>query len=146
MRMMRAIRHIGIVVSNMKRSLEFYQDILGLKVVKDYEEKGEYIDKILDLSGVKLRIIKLKADDETIIELLEYISHPQKATNIRQIYDIGCSHIAFTVDDVDKEHRRLSKNGVKFNSPPYVSPDKYAKVAFCHDPDDVLIELVEVIT
>jgi len=143
---MKSIRHTGIVVSDMKKSLEFYRDILGLKMVKDYEEEGEYIDKILDLNGVKLWIIKLKADDGTMIELLEYMSHPQKASDIHQIYDIGCSHIAFTVDDVDREYKRLSEKGLKLNSAPCVSSDGGTKVAFCRDPDGVFIELVEVLS
>jgi catechol 2,3-dioxygenase-like lactoylglutathione lyase family enzyme len=141
---MKAIRHTGIVVSDMERSLEFYRDLLGLKVVEDYKESGEYINKILGLSGVKLWIIKLAANDGTMIELLKYMSHPQKAPDTLQVYDIGHSHIAFTVADVGKEYTRLSYKGVKFNCPPLVSPDGYAKVAFCHDPDGILIELVEV--
>ncbi len=143
---MKAIRHIGIVVSDMERSLKFYRDLLGLKVVKNFKEEGKYIDKILGLSGVKLWMIKLAADDGTIVELLKYMSHPQKAPDNPQICDIGCSHIAFTVDDIGKEYTRLSNKGVRFNCPPLVSPDGYAKVAFCRDPDGVFIELVEVQT
>ena len=50
---MKAIRHTGIVVSSMKRSLEFYRDLLGLKMVKDFKEEGEYIDKISGLRSLK---------------------------------------------------------------------------------------------
>ncbi|MCK4308080.1 VOC family protein [candidate division WOR-3 bacterium] len=142
---MKAIRHTGIVVSNMEWSLEFYRDLLGLKVVKDFKEEGEYIDKISGLSGVKLWMIKLVADDGTMVELLKYMSHPQEAPYNAQICNIGCSHVAFTVEDVDKEYTRLSEKGIRFNSPPVVSPDGYAKVAFCRDPDGVFIELVEVL-
>jgi catechol 2,3-dioxygenase-like lactoylglutathione lyase family enzyme len=140
---MKAIRHTGIVVSDMERSLEFYRDLLGLKVVKDFKEEGDYIDKISVLSGVKVWMIKLAADDGTMVELLKYMSHPQKAPDNPQICDIGCSHIAFTVDDVDEEYARLLEKGVGFNCPPLVSPDGYAKVAFCRDPDGVFIEFVE---
>lgn len=143
---MKAIRHTGIVVSDMERSLDFYRDLLGLKVVKDFREEGEYIDKISGLSGVKVWMIKLAADDGTMVELLKYMSHPQEVPDNPQICDIGCSHIAFTVDDVDREFIRLSEKGVKFNSHPCVSSDGYAKVAFCQDPDGVFIELVEVLS
>ena len=141
---MKEIRHTGIVVSNMEQSLKFYRDILHLKTVKDFTEEGEYIDSISALSGVHLRMVKLTADDGSMVELLQYISHPNKPPIKTGIYDLGCSHIAFTVDDLDKEYERLSKKGVKFNCPPYVSPDGYAKVTFCHDPDGTSIELVEV--
>lgn len=141
---MKEIRHAGIVVSNMEQSLIFYRDILHLKTVKDFTEEGEYIDSISALSGVHLRMVKLTADDGAMVELLQYISHPNKPPIKTEINDLGCSHIAFTVDDLDEEYEHLSKKGVKFNCPPYVSPDGYAKVTFCHDPDGTSIELVEV--
>ena len=39
----------------------------------------------------------------------------------------------------------LLKNNVKFTAPPQLTPDGYAKVTFCEDPDGTPIELVEVI-
>ena len=40
---MKAIRHTGIVVSDMKKALHFYRDLLGLKEVKRMDETGNYI-------------------------------------------------------------------------------------------------------
>ena len=40
-------------------------------------------------------------------------------------------------------YNRLVEAGVYFNSPPQLSPDGFAKVTFCKDPDGSLIELVE---
>lgn len=142
---MKEIRHTGIVVTDMDKALKFYRDLLGLKVVQDFTEQSEYIDKVLGLSGVNLRMVKLVADDDSMVELLYYISHPGEAPKKRQICDIGCSHIAFTVDNLDKEYNRLSQEGVRFNSPPQTSSDSYARVAFCRDPDGTSIELVEVL-
>lgn len=139
------VRHTGIVVTDMEKALVFYRDLLGLKVAKDFKEEGDYIDSISGLSGVRLWMVKLTADNGTMVELLQYLSHPREARDNPQICDIGCSHIAFTVDDIDKKYARLSKNGVRFNCPPYISPDGYAKVTFCHDPDGTSIELVEVL-
>ena len=142
---MKEIRHTGIVVSNMEQSLKFYHDILCLKTVKDFTDEGEYIDSILGLSGVHLRMVKLTADDGSMIELLQYLSHPNQPPIKSEICDLGCSHIAFTVDNLDEKYKRLSEKGVKFTCSPCISPDGYAKVTFCHDPDGTFIELVEVI-
>lgn len=143
--MITGIRHTGIVVTDMEKALVFYRDLLGLKVAKDFKEEGDYIDSISGLSGVRVWMVKLTVDNGSMVELLQYLSHPREARDNPQICDIGCSHIAFTVDDIDKEYKRLSKNGVKFNCPPYISPDGYAKVTFCHDPDGTSIELVELL-
>jgi len=139
------VRHTGVVVTNMEKALTFYRGLLGLKVAKDLSDEGEYIDSILGLSGVRVRMVKLTAADGSTVELLQYLSHPRKARDKSQLCDIGCSHIAFAVDNIDKEYTRLLKSGVRFNCPPYISPDGYAKVTFCHDYDGTSIELVEVL-
>ncbi|MFC1643981.1 VOC family protein [Candidatus Omnitrophota bacterium] len=141
---MKAIRHIGIVVSNLDEALYFYKDILGLKIQREMLESGEYIDKLSTLKGVKVRTIKMCADDGNLVELLYYESHLGEYIN-RDICDMGYSHVAFTVENLDNEYERLKKNGIKFKSIPQISPDRKAKVSFCYDPEDNLIELVEVL-
>ena len=140
---MKAVRHFGIVVSNLEKSLHFYKDILGLKIQREMFEESKYIDTILNLKNTKVRTIKMSADEGNLIELLWYESHPRKRRENNDICDIGASHPAFTVENLDYEYKRLREKGVKFNCSPQISPDGKAKVAFCHDPDGVPIELVE---
>ena len=140
---MKAVRHTGIVVTDMERSLEFYRDLLGLTPVLDFEEQGEYIDTVCNMSGLRLRMVKLLADDGGMVELLHYISHPMSRIKDNKLCEIGPTHMAFTVDSIDQTYARLSGAGVKFNSTPTVSPDGKAKLAFCQDPDGTYLELVE---
>ena len=143
---MKAVRHFGIVVSDMGTSLRFYRDLLGLKVVRAMNESGEYIDTVLSLQNVRVTTVKMSADSgSTLVELLEFKSHPRETPVKREVYSIGPSHVAFTVDDLDAVYRRLSESGIRFNAPPQLSPDGYAKVTFCQDPDGKLVELVEVL-
>jgi len=140
---MKAVRHFGIVVSDIKKSLYFYTKLLGLKTKRDVLEKGKFIDTVLRIKNVKVRTVKMAADDGLLIELLWYKSHQKKRRKNKIIYDIGASHPAFTVKKLDEEYKKLKKQGIKFYSQPQVSPDGKAKVAFCRDPDNVPIELVE---
>jgi len=141
---MKAIRHAGIVVEDLERALVFYRDILGLKVAKRAEEPVEYIGKLSGLGKeVKLTTVKLSADDGSLVELLYCPYCFRKFSTDRRIFDAGISHIAFSVEDLDFEYKRLTEEGVKFNSSPCVSPDGYAKVAFCRAPEGTFIELVE---
>lgn len=142
---MKAIRHTGVVVNNLEEVLHFYRDLLGLKVVKKMDESGGYIDKISGLKNVKVTTVKMAAGDGNLIELLYYHSHPRGVASKKDICEIGISHVAFTVENVDTEYKRLLKAGIQFNSSPQVSPDGYAKVIFCRDPEGNLIELVEVL-
>jgi len=141
---MKAIRHIGIVVSNLDRALHFYKDLFNFEIVSDMEESGEYLDTILSLDNASVRTIKMKASGDTLIELLYFRSHPI-TPEIKNLTQIGCSHVAFTVENIDLEYEKLKKEGVIFNAPPQLSPDGYAKVTFCRDPDGTFIELVEVL-
>jgi len=140
---MKKIRHFGIVVSDIEKSLHFYRDILGLQTKRDMLEEGDFIDAILGLKGVKVRTVKMVADDGNLIELLWYQSHKGKKIENKEIFDIGASHPSFTVENLDYEYKRLKENGVKFNCPPQISPKGKVKVVFCYDPDGVPVELVE---
>jgi len=142
--MIKDIRHTGVVVADLETSLHFYQDLLGFRVTKQMEEAGKYIDTVLSLRNVKVTTVKLSSPSGQMIELLKYQSYPAERA-VREICEIGISHIAFTVGNLDVEYKKLKDKGIQFNSPPQVSPDGYAKVAFCRAPEGTLIELVEVL-
>lgn len=143
---MTAVRHIGIVVNNLEHALQFYRDLLGLRIVRQMNESGKHIDTMLSLRKVRVKTVKMSAENgSTVIELLEFQSPLPEPTPERQIYSRGPSHIAFTVDNLDETYERMLQAGVPFNAPPEKSPDGYAKVAFCRDPDGTFVELVEVL-
>jgi len=139
------VRHMGIVVTNIENSLKFYRDLLGLKIERSMDESGSYIDNMLGFKNVKVKTVKMSASNgNTLVELLEFNS-PVGNDTIRNIHDIGASHVAFTVLDIDETYSKLKQSGVEFNAPPQLSPDGYAKVTFCFDPDKTPIEIVQVL-
>ena len=142
---MTRIRHFGIVVGDMERSLRFYRDLLGLTVRRSMNESGDYIDNMLALDNVRAKTVKMAGEGEAaLVELLEFDSHRCRRGIEREIYAIGPSHVAFTVNDLEEVRRRLAAAGVPFHAAPQESPDGYAKVTFCKDPDGTPVELVEV--
>ena len=141
---MKTIRHFGIVTNDMEKSLHFYRDLLGLQIKRDMQEEGKFIDTILGLQNVQVHTVKMISQNgDTLVELLEYQSHKGKKREDYRIFDLGASHLAFTVEDVDQEYERLKEQGVSFTCAPQVSPDGKAKVTFCFDPDGVPVELVQ---
>ena len=143
---MKAIRHIGVVVSDMEKSLRFYRDLLGLKVEKIMDESGGYIDNMLGLQNVRATTVTLSADNGApLLELLKFESHICPNTGTRNIFSLGPSHVALTVDNLDEVYRTMLKAGIRFNAPPQHSPDGYTKVTFCLDPDGTPVELVQVL-
>jgi|TARA_R110000822_G_scaffold218460_2_gene352878 catechol 2,3-dioxygenase-like lactoylglutathione lyase family enzyme len=139
---MSKMRHTGIVVTDMERSIDFYNKYLDFKVKKDMDESGDYIDQFLALKDVKVRTVKMASEDDSLIELLYFYSHPEENAE-KKINQIGCSHIALTIVGIDELYSLMSDEGVDFNGKPRTSPDGAARVAFCKDPDGTFIELVE---
>ncbi len=137
-------RHIGITVSDMARSVRFYCDYLGLKEIGDYPGRsGAYYETLVGVIGALIDIKTLAAPDGTTkVELLQYRSHPADAGALAQATETGRPHGAFTVDDLMALYARRAEFGCRFKSAPLLSPDGVL-VAYCHDPDGTILELVE---
>ncbi|HRI13054.1 MAG TPA: VOC family protein [Verrucomicrobiota bacterium] len=70
------IDHTAIVVSDTDRSLAFYRDSLGLRVVGGAENWGVEQEHLNQVFGVRLRITALRAERGPGLELLEYLTPP----------------------------------------------------------------------
>lgn len=142
------IRHTGLVVRDLERSIKFYRDILGFSIYRRcMEKRGDFIDKFVGLKDVVLESAKLSLPQGGLIELLQYHSHPdpdtfKKAENFPS-NKIGCQHIALTVEDLATLYQKLIKEGYNCNSEPLLSPEGKTKTLYCHDPDGIIVELTE---
>ena len=136
-------RHTGLVVTDLSASIEFYES-LGLEVWKRENETGNFISHVVGLLDVEIETAKLKISDGSLLELLEYKSHPTKSTgSIYSSNKHGCSHIAFSVENVDYMSKKIVQLGGSIVNFPVVSANGLVKVMYCHDLDGILIELVE---
>ena len=142
---MALIRHIGVVITDVEQSLQFYRDALGFEILKQADESGTCIDNFLNIQNTNVTTIKMIDPNNNILELLYFNSHPELSdiNKSRRLSEIGCSHFALTVDNLDSLYSRLKGQGIEFNYPPQVSDDGNVKVAFCRDPDGTYIEMVE---
>jgi predicted enzyme related to lactoylglutathione lyase len=143
--MIKTVRHTGIVVRDLKRTADFYR---GIGFIDDNQaiEEGEFIDQVTGLKKTKLEWIKLKAPDGYLLELLQYHSHPDKTQIMQQKSNkLGCSHMAFGVDNIDNACETIQNLGGSIVNPPALTNDKKVKVAYCHDVEGVLMEIVEII-
>ena len=142
--MITQIRHTGIVVEDLDIALEFYRDVLGFKVKKSMNESGSFIETILGLKGVEVTTVKMSSPDGNLIELLRYKTHKVDGEKSeRKIFDLGISHIALTVDNLESDYKRIKLAGARFISIPQTNLEGTAKVAFCEDPCGNILELVQ---
>ena len=137
------VRHTGIVVSDLENVATFYRK-LGFEDVSQDIEKGNFIEQVTGIENVELEWIKMKAADGYLLELIKYHSHPLTAENENAVSNkLGCSHIAFTVENIDAACELIDRSGGSVVNKAATAPNGKVKVAYCHDPEGVLMEIVE---
>jgi len=141
--MIRNIRHTGIVVRNLDNAIRFYEG-LGFSIWKREVEKGPYIDKIVGLDNAEIEIAKLKSPCGGLLELLKYQSHQvEKEISNQPSNQIGCSHIALTVKNINQTLKYIRESGGSTCNVPASLPGSAVRVAYCHDFEGNLVEIVE---
>src|SRR5262245_39141796 len=73
-RLFLGIDHTAIAVGDTAKSLAFYRDRLGLRVVGRSENSGPEQERLNAVRGARLRITSLRADEGPGIEFLEYLA------------------------------------------------------------------------
>ena len=147
MKMSTKIRHIGLVVPNLKKSLNFWCKKLGFKIFKKLEEEGPVIDAIIGYKNVKLKTVKISDKNGNLIELLYFKNPPIEKKKLKwkgNTFSKGFTHLALKVQNIDRLYKNLRKNGIKFNSEPKISNDGKAKLTYCRTPEGVFLELVQI--
>lgn len=130
---MNKIEHIGIAVKNLKDSNELFSKLFGELHYKTEEVKSE---------GVNTSFFKV---GDNKIELLEATKENSPINKFIEKKGEGIHHIAFDVDDIVGEIKRLKKEGFKvLNETPKKGADNKL-VAFLHpkSSNGVLIELCQ---
>src|SRR3954453_23851490 len=114
---MKALHHVGITVKDLDASLRFYHDVLGLQFSN---EPSPWFDSpelgpAVGVPGAVLRQVSLILG-ETMLELLEYKSPPSDTKKPLLSNNVGASHVAFVVDDVEAKKAELEGKGIEFYS------------------------------
>lgn len=144
---MTLLNHIGVTVSHLERSIEFYTK-LGIQPPPAdwiFPIHGTWLSTLVQEEDARIRVAFLPIQDGVVLELLEYESPQGLATNTRPNRDAGAMHIALNVDDVDDVYARL-KDEVTFNSAPQtveMGPWAGNRVVYLQDPDGTPVELVQ---
>ena len=136
--MLGPMHHSSRTVSDIKKSIAFYRDILGFEVVEDISSDEEGIQYASTTPDSRLRIVMLQAGG-AIVELIQFLKAEGKPyDNPPALNDVGSSHIAFEPEDLDAAYADLVDKGVRFATSPQVTwrgPGRYWRAAIFYDPD-----------
>ena len=150
--MLSAIDHINIVVNDLEGMVRFYTDVLGLEETKRVTISGEWIDRVVGLSGALGEVVYLDLPAGPRIELIRYVKPAGlEPAGLGQSNTRGFRHIAFKVDQIDEVVARLKQAGVEVLSEVQQVPDAqvtYAggvrkRLVYFRDPEENLLELCE---
>jgi methylmalonyl-CoA/ethylmalonyl-CoA epimerase len=133
---MKKIEHIGIAVKDINKSNDLFAKIFG---------KENYKSEIVESEGVTTSFFQI---GESKIELVAASNTESPIAKYLEKNREGMHHIAFDVEDIEKEMERLKNEGIRLLSD---SPKKGADnklICFLHpkDTNGVLIELCQEIS
>jgi catechol 2,3-dioxygenase-like lactoylglutathione lyase family enzyme len=110
------INTIGITVSDLNHSVEFYSKVLHFEKVVDFEVAGDAYEHLEGVFGIRMHVARLRLGDESL-ELTEYLNPkgrpfpPYTHSN-----DGWFQHVAIVVKDMDRAYAWLRQNHVRYAS------------------------------
>lgn len=145
---MKGLHHVGVTVRDLEASIRFYHDVLGLDFVNEPSPwfDGQELGPAVGVPGAALRQVSLRLG-ETVLELLEYKSPPSLTTEPLKSNNIGASHVAFVVEDIEAKKGELEAKGIQFYSDVNVVDEGVLagwRWVYFQDPDGYPLELVQI--
>jgi len=144
----KSIDKIGMTVSDMDRSVEFFSKVLSFEKTSDVEVAGSEYEQLQGLFGVRMRVVRMKLGDE-FIALTEYLAPKGRPIPVdSRSNDLWFQHIAIVVSDMDKAYQQLRLHKVQHASTgPQRIPDWNKAAAgvrafYFRDPDGHNLEVI----
>jgi catechol 2,3-dioxygenase-like lactoylglutathione lyase family enzyme len=121
------IHHVGLTVSNLEASSNFFVKLLGWEeTLRDNNYPAIFV-----------------TDGKVLITLWEVKS--DKPIEFNKNNNIGLHHLALLVEDFDELesiYETLTTNGVKIEFPPEYLREGPAKHMMCYDPSGIRVEFI----
>lgn len=144
----RAVDAVGMTVSDMASSVDFYTRVLGFTPVRDVEVVGDGYETLRDVFPVRMRVVRLQLGGE-MLELTEYVTPRGRPAPVdAHSNDRWFQHAAIVVSDMDRAYQWLHDQGVAHVSPaPQRLPDWNPNAGgirafYFRDPDGHPLELI----
>lgn len=110
------VASIGMTVSDLDQSIEFYTSVLGFKLEDTEEYTGEAYERLTGVFGARGRVARLRLGQESL-ELTQFVSpegKPYPADS--RSNDRWFQHVALVVTDMDRAYTHLRANRVRHSS------------------------------
>ncbi len=148
------VNHVGIAVTDVEKSIKFYQDALGLTLFQDQMIEGPDVDEHCGVRDGKFRMVLLIDAAGNAVELWGWENpRPQvKPPEYSQFNSVGIVEVGLMVDDLDETEKRLNQHGYGFRDPLWIFGKgkdwfggAYIHIRYVLDPDGVQVELTQMV-
>lgn len=144
-----SVNAVGMTVSDVERSVEFFSQVLSFEKVSEVEVTGRDFEQLQGVFGLRMRIVRMKLGDE-FIELTEYLAPRGRPFPVDTRSNDGWfQHIAIIVSDMDKAYGWLRQHKVEHaSSGPQRLPSWNKNAAgiqafYFRDPDGHFLEILQ---
>ncbi len=144
-----AVAMVGLTVSDMQRSVDFYTSVLDFTKETDDELAGDAVEELHGVFGARIRVVRLRLGEERL-QLTEYLApRGRPAPADARSNDRWFQHVAIIVSDMDRAYARLRQFGVQHASTgPQTLPKTIPGAAgirafYFRDPDGHPLEILQ---
>ena len=138
--------HTSYTISNLENSLDFYIGKLGLELLWQRRIEDAYFCDIIGFPNCSVRAAHLRIPGSNhYLELFEYIAPGGQKADVRT-NNVGSSHVALLVENLEETYLELKSKGVEFRSPPIEithGANRGGWAVYLLDPDGITIELFQ---
>ena len=139
-----AMRHVGLTVSDLERSVSFWCGAFGFQVLDRHSIDATLVRTLTGV-GARRVDVAIVARQGFTIELLRYVGAEDAVHAANRPCDVAASHIAVAVDRIDAACAALRRLGCHVRGKSIVTaPLTGNRLAYLHDWDHHTIELVQI--
>ena len=146
--LVKGVDSIGLTVSDLDRSVDFYSSVLHFQKVSEAETDGESYEHLAGVFGLRARTARMRLGEE-YIELTEFLAPRGRPAPVDARSNDGWfQHIAIIVSDMDRAYQWLRQHKVQHaSSGPQLLPawNKNAggiRAFYFRDPDGHPLEIL----
>ena len=139
---------VALTAIGNSRRMQVPSTTMQHQVMIEAVESGPFVDNMLALSAVEVKTCKLKDNNGNVLELLEFISHKNENQDKKEnlnVFRRGFTHIALQTTNIEQLINNIERYECKALNKPMNSPNGAARVVYSIGPENILLELVQIL-
>jgi glyoxylase I family protein len=138
-----ATNHTSFTVADLEATVAFFVEALGLSVRWPPQPSSDFMAQVTGIDEAVVRVAVVSCPGHAI-ELFQYVAPPGRSAVRLRPSDVGFSHLAFRVGDLDEALRRAAAHGFRLERGigEYRAGENSLRAAYLRGPDGLAIELV----